>query len=88
MRQRTLNNEHSLGPWRVNGVVQNMPEFAGMILAAATTKWSARTPAASGEVFADHTMRQNRFANAKERRQAIALGDRRSLVVKDGQNGK
>ncbi|HEY2914367.1 MAG TPA: M13 family metallopeptidase [Candidatus Angelobacter sp.] len=28
MRQRTLNNEHSLGPWRVNGVVQNMPEFA------------------------------------------------------------
>jgi predicted metalloendopeptidase len=28
MRQRTMNNEHSLGPWRVNGVVQNMPEFA------------------------------------------------------------
>lgn len=28
IRQRTLNNEHSMGPLRVNGVVQNMPEFA------------------------------------------------------------
>lgn len=27
MRQRTMNNEHSLPPFRVNGVVQNMPEF-------------------------------------------------------------
>ncbi len=27
MRQRTMSNEHSLPPFRVNGVVQNMPEF-------------------------------------------------------------
>lgn len=26
-RQQTLTNEHSLGRWRVNGVVRNMPEF-------------------------------------------------------------
>jgi putative endopeptidase len=27
-RQLTLTNEHSLGKWRVNGVVQNVPEFS------------------------------------------------------------
>jgi len=49
-RLLALNNEHSPGKYRANGVVQNMPEFQKAWDAKLDSRWFGQMPATYGDL--------------------------------------